>query len=77
MSHYTEQRNLRVYRLLNHPMGPFRLLDLTGIDLSYFRRVERYQETGELDDKPTKILEEKYLAGEYGRKTGKGFYTYK
>lgn len=57
-------------------MGPFRLLDLTRLDLAYYRRVERYQETGHPDDKPPKLLKEKFKAGEYGRKTGKGFYTY-
>ena len=29
-----------------HPMGPFRLMDLTGIDLNYIMSMERFKETG-------------------------------
>src|SRR5512137_2921050 len=29
-----------------HPMGAFRLLDLTGIDLAYIRMTEKFRETG-------------------------------
>ena len=68
--------DIAVEGALGHPMGPFRLLDLTGLDLSYTIRMERYKMSGDPKDKPPKILEEKYKAGEFGRKTGKGFYTY-
>ncbi len=30
-----------------HPMGPFRLMDLTGIDLNYIMSMERFKETGD------------------------------
>ncbi|MDR1193938.1 MAG: 3-hydroxyacyl-CoA dehydrogenase family protein [Peptococcaceae bacterium] len=59
---------------LNHPMGPFRLMDLTGIDLTY------YIATDAVNNGQTvpayKILREKFEAGELGRKTGKGWYDY-
>lgn len=61
---------------LGHPMGPFRLMDLTGIDLSYYIAMERYQETGDPAQKPSPIIVEKFVKKEWGRKTGKGFYDY-
>lgn len=71
-----EEIDLAVEKGLRYPMGPFRLMDLTGIDVSYLVRVQRYAETGLEEDKPPKIIEEKYKKGEWGRKTGKGFYDY-
>lgn len=60
----------------NLPMGPFRLADLSGIDLGYMIMTERYKESGDPQYKPPKIIEEMYKRGEFGVKTGKGFYTY-
>jgi 3-hydroxybutyryl-CoA dehydrogenase len=59
-----------------HPMGPFRLMDLTGIDLSYIMAMERFKKTGNFADLPTPSLVEKYAQGRYGEKTGKGWYDY-
>jgi len=61
---------------LGHPMGPFELMDLTGIDISYYVRQARYEETGNEADKPRKSIVEKFERGELGRKTGKGWYEY-
>lgn len=61
---------------LGHPMGPFRLMDLVGLDVAYLIRKERFETTGLEEHRPPKILEEKYLKGEYGKKTGKGWYDY-
>jgi 3-hydroxybutyryl-CoA dehydrogenase len=63
-------------KALNHPIGPFALMDLTGIDVNYLVRMQRYQESGDEKDKPAKVVQEKVEKGELGRKTGKGFYTY-
>ncbi len=65
-----------VENALGHPMGPFRLMDLTGIDLAYHVRMERYQETMDPADKPNPCVVEKYVKGEWGKKVGKGFYDY-
>lgn len=65
-----------VVNALGHPMGPFRLQDLTGIDLSYHISMERYQATGDPSEKPSPTVVEKYVKGEWGEKTGKGFYDY-
>ncbi len=61
---------------LGHPMGPFRLMDLVGLDVAYLIRKERFATTGLEEHRPPKILEEKYMKGEYGKKTGKGWYDY-
>ena len=61
---------------LNHPIGPFRLVDLVGIDLNYIAHSGRFDETHDPGDAPSPIIVEKYRKGEFGRKTGKGFYTY-
>ncbi|WP_407312818.1 3-hydroxyacyl-CoA dehydrogenase family protein [Desulfosporosinus sp. SB140] len=71
-----EEIDLAVTNALGHPMGPFRLVDFTGIDLAYYIGMERYQDTQDPKDKPSPILVEKYAKGEYGVKTKKGFYVY-
>lgn len=71
-----EEIDLAVINALGHPIGPFRLMDFTGNDLTYIIDMERYQETGNPKDKPSPLIAEKYARGEWGRKTKKGFYTY-
>jgi 3-hydroxybutyryl-CoA dehydrogenase len=71
-----EEIDLVCTKALNHPIGPFALMDLTGIDVNYFVRMQRYEESGNESDMPAKIVQEKVRKGELGRKAGKGFYTY-
>jgi 3-hydroxybutyryl-CoA dehydrogenase len=61
---------------LGYPMGPFSLLDLTGIDLAYYVGMEKYKESGESADRPSPTIVEKFTKGEWGKKVGKGFYDY-
>lgn len=61
---------------LGYPMGPFELLDLTGIDLSYYASMEKYKESGDPADRPSPTIVEKFTEGNYGKKVGKGFYEY-
>ncbi|TGE33577.1 3-hydroxyacyl-CoA dehydrogenase family protein [Desulfosporosinus sp. Sb-LF] len=71
-----EEIDMAVTDALGHPMGPFRLMDFTGIDLAYYIGMERYQETRDPKDKPSPLIVEKFTKGEWGRKTKKGFYSY-
>jgi 3-hydroxybutyryl-CoA dehydrogenase len=61
---------------LGYPMGTFQLLDLTGVDLAYHVAMERYRESGDPADRPSPIIVEKYIKGEWGKKVVKGFYGY-
>ena len=71
-----EEIDLVCKKALNHPIGPFALMDLTGIDVNYFVRMQRYNESGDEKDKPARIVADKVEKGELGKKTGKGFYEY-
>jgi len=68
--------DLAVKNGLGHPMGPLQLLDMTGIDLEYDVLMEKYKMTGDLSDKPSPAIVERYAKGAYGKKTKKGFYEY-
>jgi 3-hydroxybutyryl-CoA dehydrogenase len=61
---------------LGYPMGPFELLDLTGIDLAYLVGTEKFNETNDPADRPSTTIVQKYKKGEWGKKVGKGFYKY-
>jgi 3-hydroxybutyryl-CoA dehydrogenase len=65
-----------VIKGLGYPMGPFQLLDLTGIDLAYHVGMEKYKASGDEADKPSPTIIEKFEKGEWGKKVGKGFYNY-
>lgn len=58
-------------------MGPFRLLDLIGIETNYSVTSSMF-ELFNYDPKfrPNRIQKQKVDAGHHGRKTGKGFYSY-
>ena len=61
---------------LNYPMGPFRLMDMTGLDVNYYVRRDRFAESGDPNDAPSPLVIDKVIKGEFGRKTGKGWYDY-
>jgi 3-hydroxybutyryl-CoA dehydrogenase len=71
-----EDIDLAVTKGLGHPMGPLRLLDTTGIDVSYLARMDEYNETGVETAKPNRVLKEMYEKRHWGKKTGQGFYSY-
>lgn len=60
---------------LKYPMGPFRLMDLTGIDLSYDLMNATYKSTGVKPD-CYDLIEGMVREGKLGRKSGHGFYDY-
>ena len=58
-------------------MGPFRLMDLIGMDINLAVSRSVYHALNDNPRfKPSPMQEQKVAAGELGRKTGKGFYTY-
>lgn len=58
-------------------MGPFKLMDLIGMDINYKVSEEVWEALGKPDRlKPSPVQRAKVEAGELGRKTGKGFYSY-
>ena len=61
---------------LNHPMGPFELVDLVGLDtrLSILRFLHRT--LGE-KFRPCPLMEQYVAAGRLGRKSGRGVYEYR
>lgn len=61
---------------LGYPMGPFKLMDMTGLDVNYYVRRDRFSESGDPNDAPSFLVIDKVIKGEYGRKTGKGWYDY-
>ena len=61
---------------LGYPMGPFELMDLTGIDIGYLTKQDRFAQTGDPKDQPSRSVTALVQRGELGRKTGKGWYTY-
>jgi 3-hydroxybutyryl-CoA dehydrogenase len=62
---------------LNHPMGPFELMDLTGLDINYHVNEYFHHELNrELKHVTPYSLKAKVLANKLGRKTKEGWYKY-
>jgi 3-hydroxybutyryl-CoA dehydrogenase len=69
-----EDIDTAVQKGLNWPMGPFHLLDFSGLDIFYGAMQDRHR----LGDgpEPPEVLRKLVEAGQLGRKTGKGFFDY-
>jgi len=59
-----------------YPMGPFTLLDLVGIDTTYYIANIMFDEFRERRFAPPPLMKRMVLAGFHGRKSGRGFYDY-
>ena len=59
-----------------HPMGPFALADIVGLDVTYQIIQTLYREFRDPYYAPAPMLEHLVHAGYLGRKTKRGFYTY-
>ena len=60
---------------LNHPMGPFELVDLVGLDTRLHILEYLHKSLGE-KYRPSPLLVQYVKAGRLGRKAGKGVYDY-
>ncbi|WP_206791992.1 3-hydroxyacyl-CoA dehydrogenase family protein [Amycolatopsis sp. MtRt-6] len=61
---------------LGHPMGPFRLLDIVGLDIHQQVATRLYEQLRDPRFFPPPMVERMVAAGDLGRKTGRGFHTY-
>jgi 3-hydroxybutyryl-CoA dehydrogenase len=61
---------------LGHPMGPFRLLDIVGLDIHELVATRLYEQLRDPRFFPPPMVGRMVAAGDLGRKTGRGFYTY-
>lgn len=61
---------------LSHPMGPLRLSDLIGLDTMKLIADSMYDEYKDANYAPPPLLQRMVEAGQLGKKSGKGFYTY-
>jgi 3-hydroxybutyryl-CoA dehydrogenase len=60
---------------LNHPMGPFEMVDLVGLDVRLSILEYLYETLGE-KYRPNELLKNLVAEGRLGRKTGRGVYDY-
>jgi len=63
-------------KALAHPLGPFEIMDLSGLDVCYYVMEQQFKESGNPSEKPALCIKEKVALAQLGRKSGKGFYNY-
>ncbi len=59
---------------LNYPMGPFELMDYTGVDIAYFVMEYFAEEFNNGNYGAPQVIKQMVRAGRLGKKTGGGFY---
>jgi 3-hydroxybutyryl-CoA dehydrogenase len=59
-----------------HAMGPLETADLTGVDIMLNAARNIYADTQDETFFPPELLQRMVVAGDLGRKTGRGFYSY-
>lgn len=71
-----EDIDLAIRLGLNHPMGPFRLADLIGLDTVLSIAEVLHRDLGDDKYRPAVLLRNLVAAGHLGVKSGRGFYVY-
>ena len=61
---------------LNHPMGPFEMVDLVGLDARLNNLRALHEALGDEAYRPSPLLERLVDAGRMGKKSGRGVYRY-
>jgi 3-hydroxybutyryl-CoA dehydrogenase len=61
---------------LGYPLGTFELLDIVGLDIHRSVSLSLYQQLRDPRFAPPPLVDRMISAGQLGRKTGEGFYTY-
>ncbi|ODQ94389.1 3-hydroxyacyl-CoA dehydrogenase family protein [Mycolicibacterium holsaticum] len=61
---------------LGYPMGPFKLLDTVGLDIHYAVSMSLFTQLHNPRFAPPPLVTQMIAAGDLGRKTGRGFYSY-
>jgi 3-hydroxybutyryl-CoA dehydrogenase len=61
---------------MNHPMGPLTLADFIGLDVCLAILTVLHDGLGDPKYRPCPLLRRMVAAGQLGRKSGRGFYTY-
>ena len=59
-----------------HPIGPLALADMVGLDVMLAVMEVFYRDFNDPKYRPALLLKEMVAAGQLGRKSGRGFYTY-
>ena len=71
-----ESIDAAVLGAVGHPMGPFRLLDIVGMDIHQQVSTRLYEQLRDPRFFPPPMVDRMVSAGDLGRKTGRGFYDY-
>lgn len=61
---------------MNHPMGPLALADFIGLDTCLSIMEVLHEGFGDSKYRPCPLLKQYVAAGWYGKKSGRGFYSY-
>lgn len=59
-----------------HKMGPLKTIDMAGLDITLWALEALYEGFNDPKYRPCPLLKKMVEAGDLGRKTGKGFYSY-